>query len=156
MILAYSHLRSTRRLGDYASSSPSTHSEDLDGEIPARPLLEIREEFRYGLERGIEILVEESIRRNLAERPLSLVHLVEQPLERAGRVRQAGGQLGEIGAERVEPLAGLRGVGCAEQRVQVRHHALERRERRLGLLHHGTVARLGEGLHAALRRDERV
>src|SRR2546430_12961783 len=37
----------------------------------------------------------------------SLVHLVEQPLERPGRVRQAAGQLGEIRARSEEHTSEL-------------------------------------------------
>src|SRR6266581_2984563 len=135
---------------------PVAALKDLYRQIPPRPFFQIRQELRQGLERRIEILVEQSVGRNLPKRPFSLIHLVEQSLERSGRVGQPSGQLGEIGAQRVEPLAGLRRVGGAEQRVQVRHHALERCERRLSLLDRWPVGRLGERLHALLRRDQRV
>src|SRR5439155_21479629 len=134
---------------------PVTALENLDRQVPPRPLFQIRKELRQGLERRIQIFIQQRIRRDFAERPFSLVHLVEQPLERSGRVGETTGQLRKIGAQRVEPLAGLRGVGGAEQCVQVRHHPLERCERRLGLLDRGTVGGLRERLHTALRGDQR-
>src|SRR5947208_15050621 len=65
---------------------PVTALENLDRQVPPRPLFQIRKELRQGLERRIQIFIQQRIRRDFAERPFSLIHLVEQSLQRPGRV----------------------------------------------------------------------
>src|SRR5947199_1012861 len=92
---------------------PSAALEHFDVYVPPGPFPEVREEGRQGRESGIQVLIQHRIARHLAERPLALVHLVEHAFERPGRVGEAAGELGEIGAQRVEPRARLLDLGRA-------------------------------------------
>src|SRR5207253_3723248 len=124
--------------------------------VSSRPFSQIREERRQGRERGIEVLVQHRIRRESAQRPLALFHLVEHALERSGGGGEPGGELRQVGGERVEPRARLLHLGRAQQRVEPLHHPLQRGEGLLRLLHRRAIGDFGERPHAVLRGEQRV
>ena len=65
-------------------------------------------------------------------------------------MREFVGQVRDVGAQGIDALA------VAEDRVDARHHALDRRQRRRGLADHRPAPRLGQHVQPPLRRDQRV
>src|SRR5438034_3473875 len=91
---------STLRYCTAAYHSPlPTILEDFHREIAPRPFLQVFQQLRQRAQRLSQVLVQHRVGRDLAERPLPSIHLVEQPLEGAGRVAQAIGELGEVHAQ---------------------------------------------------------
>src|SRR5438093_7785502 len=77
-----------KRAPDQTTYNAQRTLEDFDVYVPPRPFFQVREEIGERIQGAMEIVVECRVARQLPQRPLPLVRLIEQAVQRRRGVRE--------------------------------------------------------------------